>query len=154
MSGFRIVEHKVPAQHIRDYPHATAETQEDQLYLHAKQYIPISNPNPQPGDVTFIGAHANGFPKELYEPLFEDLLTQSKHHGWRIRSIWITDLAHQGHSSVLNERLLGNDPGWDDHPRDLMHMINLKREEMPRPLMGMGHSIGGNQLYVLFSLQV
>lgn len=28
-----------------------------------KQYIPLDNPNPQPGDVTILGAHANGFPK-------------------------------------------------------------------------------------------
>jgi hypothetical protein len=149
MSGFRIIEHKVPAQHIRDFPRATAQTQEDQLYLHVKQYIPLSNPEPQVGDVTFIAAHANGFPKELYEPLFEDLLSQSKHQQWRIRGIWIADLAHQGHSSVLNESLLGNDPGWDDHSRDLLHMVNLKRDEMPRPLIGMGHSVGGCQLYVI-----
>jgi hypothetical protein len=37
--------------------------QEDVLYLAVKQYTPLSNPNPQSGDVTIIGAHANGFPK-------------------------------------------------------------------------------------------
>lgn len=146
MSPFKIVEHRVPAQHIREFSQATANTQEDQLYLHAKQYIPLSNPNPQPGDVTILGAHANGFPKELYEPLWEDLLTQSEKQGWRIRSIWIADVAHQGYSSVLNERLLGNEPGWHDHVRDLLYMINQKREEMPRPIVGIGHSMGGNQL--------
>jgi hypothetical protein len=62
-SLFRIVEHVVPAQHIREYPGATANDQEEPLNLAVKQYIPLDNPNPQPGDVTILAAHANGFPK-------------------------------------------------------------------------------------------
>lgn len=62
-SVFRIVEHNVPCQHIREYPGATANEQEEPLHLAVKQYIPLDNPNPQPGDVTILGAHANGFPK-------------------------------------------------------------------------------------------
>lgn len=60
---FRVVEHMVPSQYIREYPAATANDQEEDLYLAVKQYIPLDNPNPQPGDVTIIGTHANGFPK-------------------------------------------------------------------------------------------
>lgn len=147
MSNYRIIEHKIPCSYIREFPHALANNQEDTLHLAVKQYIPIDNPNPRPGDITIIGAHANGFPKELYEPLWEDLLTISKkNHNFRIRSIWIADVAHQGASSVLNEHILGNDPGWFDHPRDLTHFINLKRAEMPRPIFGIGHSMGGNNL--------
>ena len=62
-SAFIVKEHKVEAQHIREYPHATAHSQEEVLHLAVKQYIPKSNPNPKPGDITVIGAHANGFPK-------------------------------------------------------------------------------------------
>ena len=107
---FRIIEHIVPCQHIREYPRATND-QEDELHLAVKQYIPIDNPNPQRGDVTIIGAHGNGFVKELYEPLWEELYARSKasNNGFRIRSIWIADAAHQGQSYVLNEKLLGND---------------------------------------------
>jgi hypothetical protein len=47
--------------------------------------------------------------KELYEPLWEELHARSKVNGFRIRSIWITDVAQQGASGVLNEQLLGND---------------------------------------------
>lgn len=60
---FSILEHELPCSHIREYPLATANTQEDVLYLAIKQYIPKDNKHPQPGDVTIIGAHANGFPK-------------------------------------------------------------------------------------------
>ncbi|KAL1956008.1 hypothetical protein VTO42DRAFT_7908 [Malbranchea cinnamomea] len=143
---FRIIEHIIPGQHIREFPRATATEQEEIFRLAVKQYVPIDNPNPQPGDLTIIGAHANGFPKELYEPLWEEIHARSKRHGFRIRSIWIADVAHQGQSGVLNENALGNDPSWMDHPRDLMHLINLKRAEMPRPLIGIGHSMGGNNL--------
>ncbi|KAG9768386.1 toxin biosynthesis protein-like protein, partial [Aureobasidium melanogenum] len=146
MSSFRIVEHTIPAQHIREWPRALAESQEDVLQLAVKQYIPKDNAHPQPGDVTIIGAHANGFPKELYEPLWDEIHARLRKSGIRIRSIWIADVAHQGHSSVLNEQLLGNDPSWFDHSRDLLHLINLKRHEMPRPLIGVGHSMGGAQL--------
>jgi hypothetical protein len=62
---FRIEEHFVPCQHIREYPHATAGEQEDGLHLAVKQYIPLNNLEPRSGDVTIIGAHANGFPKVL-----------------------------------------------------------------------------------------
>lgn len=62
-SPFRIVEHVVPGQYLREYPRATSTSQEETLYLAVKQYIPLNNPEPQPGDVTFIAAHANGFPK-------------------------------------------------------------------------------------------
>lgn len=62
-SPFRIVDHRVPCQHIRQYPAATANEQEEPLHLAVKQYIPLDNPNPKPGDVTILAAHANGFPK-------------------------------------------------------------------------------------------
>ncbi|KAJ5482669.1 Abhydrolase domain-containing protein mpaH [Penicillium diatomitis] len=134
-SPFRIVEHRVPCQHIREYPGATANEQEEPLHLAVKQYIPIDNPNPQPGDVTILGAHANGFPKELYEPLWEEIHARSEASGLRIRSIWMADVAHQGESGVINEDSLGNDPSWFDHPRDFLHLINVKRAEMPRPIV-------------------
>lgn len=62
-SSFVVKEHVVEAQHIREYPHATAYSQEDVLYLAVKQYVPKNNQSPAPGDVTIIAAHANGFVK-------------------------------------------------------------------------------------------
>lgn len=146
MSRYRVVSHQVPCSYVREYRQALANSEDDQLHLAVKQYIPLSNPNPQPGDITIIGAHANGFPKELYEPFWDDLLAEAERSNFRIRSIWIADVAHQGQSYVLNEKKLGDDPGWFDHPRDLTHMINLYREEMPQPIYGIGHSMGGNNL--------
>jgi hypothetical protein len=62
-STFKIREHVLEGQHIREYARATAFKQEDVLRIAIKQYIPLDNLDPQPGDVTIIGAHANGYPK-------------------------------------------------------------------------------------------
>lgn len=145
-SPFTVKEHVVPAQHIREYPGATLEDQEAALSLHVKQYTPKGKQGIKPGAVTVIGAHANGFPKELYEPLWQGLCLYLERNGLEIQSIWIADVTHQGVSGILNEDSLGNDPHWNDHARDLLHMINYFRREMPRPLVGVGHSLGGCNL--------
>ncbi|KAK3900425.1 peroxisomal membrane protein LPX1 [Staphylotrichum tortipilum] len=144
---FRVVEHTVAGAHSREYVGATANGDvDDRPRLAVRQYIPLDNANPQPGDVTIIGAHANAFPKELYEPLWDELYQRSAQSGIRIRSIWIADMWNQGQSGVLNEGIMGNDPSWFDHARDLTALINQKRDEMPQPLVGIGHSMGAAQL--------
>ncbi|THW77422.1 putative toxin biosynthesis protein [Aureobasidium pullulans] len=163
-----IVEHHTPCQSIREYPQATSTYQEEVLYLSAKQYIPL-NRTPQEGDVTILAAHASAFPKELYEPLWEDLLKQSEKAGYGIRSIWMADVANQGASYVLNEGKTGNDRKWwplpaltvdhdvltnsianyADHARDLLCLINTHRSEFTRPIIGVGHSMGTISLSLL-----
>jgi hypothetical protein len=81
---FRIVEHLVPCQHIREYAQATANEQEDVLHLAVKQYIPLDNPSPKPGDITIIGGHANGFVKAGDIAL--DVLTSSLHDLGALRA--------------------------------------------------------------------
>lgn len=51
-------------------------------------------------------------PQELYEPLWDEMHSRLRASGVKIRSIWITDVAHQGQSGVLNENILGNDRGF------------------------------------------
>lgn len=79
--------------------------------MQVKQYTPRDNLDPKPGDVTVVAAHALGFPKEVYEPLFDDLLTSmhGSEAGFRLRSIWIADIATHGASAAINEGKLGND---------------------------------------------
>ncbi|CAM1501893.1 Fc.00g038770.m01.CDS01 [Cosmosporella sp. VM-42] len=143
-SIFNIKEQSIEASHIREYARATSHTQAEKLLLHVKQYFPKDNPNPRKGDITIIGGHANGFPKEMYEPLWEDFYHEAQKHNIRIRSIVIADAAWQGQSGIINQDSLGNDPGWLDYARDILHIINTLRP--PPPLLGMGHSFGANAL--------
>ncbi|KAF2761819.1 alpha/beta-hydrolase [Pseudovirgaria hyperparasitica] len=143
---FQVQEHVLPCQHIRQYHRATVDGEDGVLNLAIKQYTPLNNKSPKPNDLTIIGAHANGFPKELYEPLWIELLQRTEQAGIGVRGIWIADVAHQGASGVLNESKLGDDPSWFDHPRDLLHMINHFRDQIQRPIVGIGHSMGGCHL--------
>ncbi|KAI0147480.1 prolyl aminopeptidase-like protein [Xylariaceae sp. FL1272] len=97
------------------------------------------NPYSRPGDVTIIGAHGNGFSEGSLRALGVRSACQSITHGFRIRGIWIADVAYHGHSYALDEQLLGNDPGWADHARDLLHMTNVFRADTPRPILAMMH---------------
>lgn len=107
---FRKTRHVLPCQHIRGYAHSTADEQEGVLHMAINQYTPLDNASPQPGDVTIIAAHANGVPKELYEPLWTELYHASAAtRSFRIRGIWMADVSFQGESGVLNEGKLGND---------------------------------------------
>ncbi|KAL4884941.1 Alpha/beta hydrolase family-domain-containing protein [Aspergillus karnatakaensis] len=143
-SAFIISEHTIDCQYIREYPHATS-TQNAPLKLLIKKYTPVNNTSPQPGDVTLIAAPGTGMPKELYEPLWTDLIERSYLDGFGIRAIWSAEPANQGGSGVLNENCLGNEPSWFDHTRDLLHMINHFRDDMPQPIMSVGHSAGATQ---------
>lgn len=81
-----------------------------------------------------------------------------------VRSIWVADSSNQGASGVLNEDIQGDSSmpkpfpllhrtlmvsylaSWFDHSRDLLLMINHFRDAMPRPIVGIAHSMGCAQL--------
>ncbi|OJJ69023.1 hypothetical protein ASPBRDRAFT_46306 [Aspergillus brasiliensis CBS 101740] len=134
-SHFRVVEHTIPCPSLREYHHGVKDGQTLQLAI--KQYIPLNNIHPGPDDVTIIAGHANGIPKECYEPLWDDLVATSK---VKIKAIWFADCANQGASGVLNEDKLGNDPNWFDHSRDLLSMVTHLQDQIKPPIVGVAHS--------------
>ncbi|RCI07468.1 hypothetical protein L249_4565 [Ophiocordyceps polyrhachis-furcata BCC 54312] len=143
---FNIQEHIISGCHVRQYPGLTSGRQEEDMRLHVKQYTPRNQPLESSDAVTLIAMQGIGFPKELYEPLWDHLHHHSRSHGYCIRSIWMADMAPQGISGILNEKNMSMDNSWEDHTRDVFHMINHFRNEMPRPLVGVGHSCGGLQM--------
>ena len=94
------------------------------------------------------------------------MLERSERAGFRIRAIWAPDISNQGASGVLNENKLG-DRGtpllfmpllfmakevnsivdWLDNSRDLLKMFTVF--DIPQPVIGMGHSMGGAQTYFI-----
>jgi len=146
--SFNVKEHIIPGQHIRQCDNP-AKTEKQVVRLAIKQYTPVNSPSPNLGDFTIIAGHADGFVKELYEPLWEDLVQRLDSCGRKIRSIWIADMSNQGVSGLLNEETKYDDVSWYDHSRDLLHMVNHFREEIVQPVVAIGHSIGGNQLFML-----
>lgn len=56
-----------------------------------------------------INSYLYFFSQELYEPIWDDILDQASAHGFRIRSIWMADMAWQGESGLVNKGKLGND---------------------------------------------
>lgn len=117
---FKIIEHVIPGQHIREYPQSIRGRQETALQLSIKQYVPTDRPDPVPENaVTIIGVPGNGSPKETYEPLWEDLYNQLKKQSVPLRGIWVADPSNQGSSGILNENVQG-----DQSMSSMLHLYN------------------------------
>ncbi|KAJ5621281.1 hypothetical protein N7528_006064 [Penicillium herquei] len=150
---FQITSHLIPVTPFREYPHAIID-EDKGVYLAVKQYKPLetySNNSSTEDPITLIAACGLGFIKEVYEPLFAELLYQASKTNVRIRSIWIADTFNLGESAIANADNLGCDASPVDHARDLWSMISHFRDEMPKPLIGLGHSVGCTQLLCLSS---
>lgn len=117
--NFHIRTHTIRAQHTRERAAGAERGRENDLRHHVKQYIPKANTSPRPGDVTIIGAQANGFPKECYEPFWDDVYKRMRENGRGVRGIWIADMASQGQSGMINERILGPDREYADCTDDV-----------------------------------
>jgi len=84
-------------------PLSNTAREDDHLILHAKQKMSLNNTHPQPGNLTLTASYAQGFRKEFYEPLGEDLFTQCNHLDVRIRATHMADVKQQSQSGILNE---------------------------------------------------
>ncbi|KAJ7272024.1 Alpha/beta hydrolase family-domain-containing protein [Mycena haematopus] len=117
--------------------------------------------------VTLLLAHANGFPKETWEPAILDLLAIP--NGPIIDEIWAWEATHHGASYQLNSKLPFAACNWADDARDVLDLLlhflpNSIGSEIPtflprvapeetalrkvrgfseRRLYAVGHSFGG-----------
>ncbi|KZT67781.1 alpha/beta-hydrolase [Daedalea quercina L-15889] len=125
--------------------------------------------------LTLLFAHANGFPKEIWDPALLHLLEQHEktHSTYQIAEIWAWEAVNHGDSFLVNERNLGGIYDWQDNCRDVIHFLlhylpsRASSSELPRHLprlpddvaherqsrgftertmVGIGHSLGGGTL--------
>ncbi|GMK55146.1 hypothetical protein CspeluHIS016_0202020 [Cutaneotrichosporon spelunceum] len=129
---------------------------------------------PAQDGITLVVAHANGIQKELYHPMMAGVIEQtgpgalfgsgaplpSGPGAPVINDIWFLDDAHHGASVDLNAGLLGPVYAWADCARDVanfvLHVLPAVRGSAYQmewsdtapvtPVVGVGHSIGGNAL--------
>ncbi|KAJ7905772.1 alpha/beta-hydrolase [Mycena olivaceomarginata] len=71
--------------------------------------------------VTLFLAHANGFPKETWEPAILDLLAIP--NGPVIDEIWAWEATHHGASYLLNSGLPFTACNWADDARDVLNFL-------------------------------
>ncbi|KAK9460543.1 Alpha/beta hydrolase family-domain-containing protein [Lipomyces oligophaga] len=145
---FTIVRHVLPASHPRSNPRATRTPTGPRLSIVAKEYLPKYEDDDGYSSLPTLSIafqHGSGFTKELYEPLFVELLSALKARGVRVHSIIISDVFNQGESFVENEDRIGDHASWLDMARDVALMLQLVSP--PVPVLGIGHSMGGAILF-------
>ncbi|KAF2104197.1 hypothetical protein NA57DRAFT_70414 [Rhizodiscina lignyota] len=155
---WKVTKHMTTASNLRGYPRgAVSDFLPRPLRLAVKQFTPLNNISPSPGDVTLIVSGGICASKESFEPFFDALLSQSEKQNqdgkqdaaFRIRNIWIADPWNVAESYRLNEDLVGDEPHWLDHTRDLYHLINTFQSQLPPPIIGVGESWGAGHMIVL-----
>ncbi|PPQ75295.1 hypothetical protein CVT24_007518 [Panaeolus cyanescens] len=117
--------------------------------------------------VTLFLAHANGFPKEIWEPFLGHLLSSKE--GASIDEVWAWESVQHGDAALINSASLSAIFDWHDNARDIInffthylptrptttlpvHLPRLPQEETnqrlvrgfsERQLIAIGHSYGG-----------
>ncbi|KAI0705335.1 alpha/beta-hydrolase [Earliella scabrosa] len=124
--------------------------------------------------VTLFLCHANGFTKEIWEPVLERLLAGYEAQAkYTIDEIWSWEAANHGDACILNRDSLGGMYDWRDNSRDILHFLlyylpsSVTSDVLPvhlprlsdkeaesrkvdgldgRTLVSVGHSFGGATL--------
>ncbi|KZO99077.1 alpha/beta-hydrolase [Calocera viscosa TUFC12733] len=130
---------------------------EPQLWNCLHRYLRTSPHSSQGEGVTLLLAHANGFPKEIWQPVLSYLF--SLYSG--IDEVWLWESVNHGDSSLINASHLGDTFDWADNARDVLQFLTFHRPpsgseaplhlpphpaEPPRRVIGIGHSLGGGTL--------
>ncbi|KAI0717896.1 alpha/beta-hydrolase [Cerioporus squamosus] len=74
--------------------------------------------------VTLFMAHANGFPKEIWEPLLLGVAReQAEKANYQVDEIWAWEAVNHGDSCLINRDALGGLYDWRDNSRDILHFL-------------------------------
>ncbi|GAA5893666.1 triglyceride lipase [Sporobolomyces salmoneus] len=95
---------------------------QEQLVLAVNRYRPPKE-NRRKG-LTLVLSHANGFYKEVWEPMLSHLLKDLEASNCLpVEEIWALDCVLQGDSATLNEDVLDSVFNWVDHGRDIVNFL-------------------------------
>ncbi|CAG8485367.1 6431_t:CDS:2 [Funneliformis caledonium] len=103
----------------------------------------FNNNNDNDEGINMILAHANGFHKEIWEPIIRSLFNNK---NLNINKIFALDCSNQGESAVLNENILPDTYKWWDYGYDILQVIDYVQIE--EPIVGIGHSLGGTATFM------
>ncbi|KAJ1916591.1 hypothetical protein H4219_003710 [Mycoemilia scoparia] len=129
------------------------------IRLSAKVYTPkqskTKNNNAARNNLTLLITHANGFHKELWEPILRRLFERQAsveansidHNvGWWIEKAIAIDAQNHGDSALLNKGHLNKDVFyWTEHAKDIQAILGQIHIGESK-LVGVGHSFGGSSL--------
>ncbi|KAG8924637.1 hypothetical protein FRC01_011240 [Tulasnella sp. 417] len=91
------------------------------------RYTRASNPPLKGKGITLVLAHANGFPRRIWEPFLVTLLKtfakEKKEEGPYIEEVWSFETVNHGDSALLNEGKLGDTFNWADNSRDILNFL-------------------------------
>ncbi|KAI0649944.1 Alpha/Beta hydrolase protein [Trametes meyenii] len=74
--------------------------------------------------VTLFFGHANGFPKEIWEPAIQRLIMEHNARAkYTISEIWLWEARNHGDSALVNKDLLDGIYDWRDNSRDILHFL-------------------------------
>ncbi|EXA48658.1 hypothetical protein NW756_010328 [Fusarium oxysporum] len=106
--------------------------------LVAKRYIPTNQVNKSGQGVTLLTLTGMGVPKEMFEPMLEDLLPRLRKSGVKVEEVWAIDMPLSGQTAKANSvgYLYANEK---DIVRDLLLFLTAylpvqPSEELPKHL--------------------
>ncbi|GJJ72033.1 hypothetical protein EMPS_04390 [Entomortierella parvispora] len=141
-----------PLDSFRSRHHMTsytipASTEHFSIACNAYKLVPDSSKDARSRIKTLpiLFAHANGFHKEVWEPVMARLGSP-----WCNSDMYALDLRNMGESAVLNKDVLEDQCNWYWYARDVLKMIDtfgLKN------VIGVGHSVGASAFILAESLR-
>ncbi|RDB23617.1 Peroxisomal membrane protein LPX1 [Hypsizygus marmoreus] len=138
------------------------------LWNCANRYVRNGLDGANANGLTLFFAHANGFPKEIWEPVLSHLLASPA--GAAIDEVWTWESVQHGDACLINADKLGGVFDWSDNARDILnfllhylpskvssstlptHLVRLPAQETEyrktnpfkhRTFVAVGHSYGG-----------
>ncbi|KAI8989137.1 Alpha/Beta hydrolase protein [Trametes punicea] len=88
------------------------------------RYVRTNLKNAAQRGVTLFFAHANGFPKEIWEPTLQRLISDyDAKADYKISEVWLWEARNHGDAAILNKNELDGIYDWRDNTRDMLHFL-------------------------------